>query len=51
MTVEKKRIIKIFLASSITDTASERDRLQNKITQVWDPIFNTFGVKLELIRI
>ena len=50
MTVEKKRIIKIFLASSITDTASERDRLQNKITQVWDPIFNTFGVKLELIR-
>lgn len=44
------RIIRLFLASSIGDTELERDKLQIKIMNVWNPIFRSFGAELELFR-
>ena len=41
--VNTHKIIRIFLASSIDDTKEERDKLQNKILAVWNPIFNKFN--------
>lgn len=43
--VNTHKIIRIFLASSIDDTKEERDKLQNKILAVWNPIFNKFNLK------
>lgn len=43
--VNTHKIIRIFLASSIDDTKEERDKLQNKILAVWNPIFNKFNWK------
>lgn len=42
--VNTHKIIRIFLASSIDDTKEERDKLQNKILAVWNPIFNKFNI-------
>lgn len=42
--VNTHKIIRIFLASSIDDTKEERDKLQNKILAVWNPIFNKFNM-------
>ena len=44
------RVVELFLASSIDDTEQERDKLQNKVMAVWNPIFHTFGVELHMIR-
>ena len=46
----QERIIYIFLASSIDDTQLERDKLQNKIVAVWNPIFHRFNITLEVFR-
>lgn len=43
--VNTHKIIRIFLASSIDDTKEERDKLQNKILAVWNPIFNKFNIR------
>ena len=43
--VNTHKIIRIFLASSIDDTKEERDKLQNKILAVWNPIFNKFNMQ------
>ena len=48
--VKAHKIIRIFLASSIDDTKEERDKLQNKILAVWNPIFNKFNIELKLFR-
>mgnify|MGYP004658465483 FL=1 len=44
------RVVELFLASSIHDTEQERDKLQNKIMAVWNPIFQAFGTELHVIR-
>lgn len=44
--VNTHKIIRIFLASSIDDTKEERDKLQNKILAVWNPIFNKFNINI-----
>ena len=44
------RRVELFLASSIDDTETERDKLQNKIMAVWNPIFHAFGTELRVIR-
>lgn len=48
--VNTHKIIRIFLASSIDDTKEERDKLQNKILAVWNPIFNKFNIELKIFR-
>lgn len=48
--VKAHKIIRIFLASSIDDTKEERDKLQNKILAVWNPIFKRFNTELKLFR-
>lgn len=47
--VNTHKIIRIFLASSIDDTKEERDKLQNKILAVWNPIFNKFNPTAKIL--